>query len=836
MAKQKKKSSAGKKHAAPQKAGFGKKSGICPECGHSKFYEDDSKGERTCAKCGLVLEDSMVDSSQEWRAFDEEQRSKRARTGAPLTFSVDCKEPIIIKENDEIKVVKIGEFIDSVMEKNKNKIEKQGILEVLKLPENKYFAVSFDGEYSIGFKPISEVSRHSVDSVFELEIESGSRITVTGSHSIFSVSGSKVLEKKVNELKEGDFIVSPKVLPSGKINMEIDMIERFSEISEMHKNIYLRHISDKKFFEELENKAGYIGVMKEEIKNWRRHNTVPLHALKSIDFSWRMNGEKIGIYSSPAELPLKIGITKEFCRLLGLYVAEGSALPHKVLFSFGSHEREYIEQVKSMIKSVFNFDAKEYVHDTATQLEINSSLLSILFSEILKTGKNAKEKRVPPIIFSLPEEMKLSFIHGYIDGDGHVWNRGGRDVQVGASSASEELMNDLSMLYLQLGANANFAQAIIPSHVIEKTGQVLPESKANMLRITNPDIAARLGFVKNIPTRQRKGAIEELVPAPLMYKKEWKSRNRIRIGRELAIKIAKKYNDKELLKLVQAPFIFLRVKKIRKMKPTGKYAYDLSVPECENFAGKIFFHNTKHDKGITTEIGKGAGELFKVPSSKRAQYYRLTKWQKRLIESKDRNLSFALSELQRLISFLGLHRGVHEAVAKKYEQAVDRGLVRGRSMESVIAALLYAICRETGTPRTLEEISEASGVEKREIGRTYRYIARELGIKILPASPEHYVPRFCSMLGLTDKTQARSIQILKKAKEHDVTSGKGPTGVAAAALYVAAVLNGERKTQREIADAVGVTEVTIRNRFKEIVEKLGIAEEVEKKVKEEGLE
>ncbi len=245
---------------------------------------------------------------------------------------------------------------------------------------------------------------------------------------------------------------------------------------------------------------------------------------------------------------------------------------------------------------------------------------------------------------------------------------------------------------------------------------------------------------------------------------------------------------------------------------------------------------TKHDKGITTEIGKGAGELFKVPSSKRAQYYRLTKWQKRLIESKDRNLSFALSELQRLISFLGLHRGVHEAVAKKYEQAVDRGLVRGRSMESVIAALLYAICRETGTPRTLEEIAEASGVEKREIGRTYRYISRELAIKILPASPEHYVPRFSTMLGLSDKTQAKSIQILKKAKEHDVTSGKGPTGVAAAALYIAAVLNEERKTQREIADAVGVTEVTIRNRFKEIVEKLGIAEEVEKKVKEEGLE
>lgn len=245
---------------------------------------------------------------------------------------------------------------------------------------------------------------------------------------------------------------------------------------------------------------------------------------------------------------------------------------------------------------------------------------------------------------------------------------------------------------------------------------------------------------------------------------------------------------------------------------------------------------TKHDKGLTTEIGRGRGELFKVTPSKRAQYYRLTKWQKRLVESKDRNLSFALSELQRLVSFLGLPKSVHEEVAKKYEQAVDRGLVRGRSMESVIAALLYTVCREMGTPRTLEEIAEASGVERREIGRTYRYIARELTMRILPAMPQDYVPRFASMLGLSDKVQARAIRLLELAKKYEATSGKGPTGVAAAALYIAAVLEGEKRTQREIADAIGVTEVTIRNRFKELCEKLGLEEEVEKKVKEEYIE
>jgi transcription initiation factor TFIIB len=242
---------------------------------------------------------------------------------------------------------------------------------------------------------------------------------------------------------------------------------------------------------------------------------------------------------------------------------------------------------------------------------------------------------------------------------------------------------------------------------------------------------------------------------------------------------------------------------------------------------------TKHDEGITTEIGKGRGELFKVSSKKRAQYYRLTKWHKRLIKSKDRNLSFAFSELQRLISYLHLSRAIHEKVAKLYQSAVNKGLVRGRSTESIIAALLYTTCREEGAPRTLDEISKASGINRRDIGKTYRYISRKLSIRILPAKAQDYVPRFGSLLGLSERVQVRAVDVLDDASNYDVTSGKGPIGVAAAALYIAAVLEGEKKTQREVADAIGVTEVTIRNRYKEMVETLGIKDEVEERVKEE---
>ncbi len=240
---------------------------------------------------------------------------------------------------------------------------------------------------------------------------------------------------------------------------------------------------------------------------------------------------------------------------------------------------------------------------------------------------------------------------------------------------------------------------------------------------------------------------------------------------------------------------------------------------------------TKHDMGVSTEIGKGSGELYKVSGNKRAQYYRLRKWHKRLTKSKDRNLGFALSELNSMVSNLNLPESVHEEVARLYEKSVDQGLVRGRSMESIISALLYIVARKQGTPRTLDEISDASGIEKREIGRAYRYVARELGLRILPAKPQDYVPRFAGKLQLSGQVQARARNILKEAREKDLLSGKGPTGLAAAALYIAAVLEGEKRTQREVADVVGVTEVTIRNRYKELAEKLGLEEELEEKSK-----
>ncbi len=239
---------------------------------------------------------------------------------------------------------------------------------------------------------------------------------------------------------------------------------------------------------------------------------------------------------------------------------------------------------------------------------------------------------------------------------------------------------------------------------------------------------------------------------------------------------------------------------------------------------------TQYDQGLGTEVGQSA-DLFQLSSKDRNKFFRLRKWQYRISTAIERNLKLALAELKRVSSYLKLPKSVEEDAAMIYTQAVQRGLVRGRSMESVVSGALYAACRRHEVPRTLDELSEASSIEKKEIGRTYRFVTRELGISILPSNPADYIARFASSLRLNPETQSKAVEILEEAQQAELTSGRGPTGIAAAALYVAALMHSEKRTQREVADVAGVTEVTIRNRYKELLDRLKLEKKIPKQKK-----
>jgi transcription initiation factor TFIIB len=235
---------------------------------------------------------------------------------------------------------------------------------------------------------------------------------------------------------------------------------------------------------------------------------------------------------------------------------------------------------------------------------------------------------------------------------------------------------------------------------------------------------------------------------------------------------------------------------------------------------------TMHDKGLTTQIDWKNKDAYgrSLSSEKRSQMSRLRKWQER-IRTKDageRNLQFALSEIDRMASALGVPRSVREVSSVIYRRALKEDLIRGRSIEGVATSCLYAGCRQEGIPRSLEEVSEVSRVEKKEIGRTYRYVAKELSLEMEPVDPKEYVPRFSSDLGVSEEVKMKANEIIDESAEQGLLSGKSPTGFAAAAIYAASLLCNEKKTQREVAEVAQVTEVTIRNRYQEQIEAMGL--------------
>jgi len=235
---------------------------------------------------------------------------------------------------------------------------------------------------------------------------------------------------------------------------------------------------------------------------------------------------------------------------------------------------------------------------------------------------------------------------------------------------------------------------------------------------------------------------------------------------------------------------------------------------------------TKSNKGLVTEIDLYNKDIrgVKIPSKRQAQLYRMRKWHKRasIASSSERNYLIALPELNRVASYLGLPENIRENAALLYRKCVQNNLIRGRPIETVVQAVIYAACREAGMPRTLDEIANISGMPKKEIGRAYRIISHVLNLKIPLTDPQAYVPRYVNALKLSNEAQEKSYALLKEAMKKGLVSGRSPTGVSAAAVYIASAMTGERRTQKEVADVAGVTEVTIRNRYRELKDKLNI--------------
>jgi transcription initiation factor TFIIB len=230
--------------------------------------------------------------------------------------------------------------------------------------------------------------------------------------------------------------------------------------------------------------------------------------------------------------------------------------------------------------------------------------------------------------------------------------------------------------------------------------------------------------------------------------------------------------------------------------------------------------------GLPTFIGPHDKDSLgrKIPLSKRLELNRLKKWQarSRIFTSFDRNLGQAEAELDRLLDKLHLPSRVKGLAMSFYVEFLKKGLVRGRSIDGVVAAAIYAACRKLEIPRSLDDISEHSLLERKDIARDYRFLRRTLGLRQPVHRGSIFLGRVAGNLRLSEATQYMASQILDEAERRRISAGKDPRGLAAAALYIACRKTGEKRTQKEIAEEAGVTEVTIRNRYGELVKKLKI--------------
>jgi transcription initiation factor TFIIB len=235
---------------------------------------------------------------------------------------------------------------------------------------------------------------------------------------------------------------------------------------------------------------------------------------------------------------------------------------------------------------------------------------------------------------------------------------------------------------------------------------------------------------------------------------------------------------------------------------------------------------TMADKGLATTISWSDRDANgrAIKASQRAAIYRMRKWQIRTLvhSSQHRNLSIALSEMDRLTSQLGIPREPKETAALIYRKALAKRLVRGRSIEGMVAATIYLSCRIHKIPRQLDEIVTEARVNRKELGQCVRLVLRYVDIKVPIPSANDLMPRISADLSLDGRTVQTAMNIINKARERGITAGKDPGGLAAAALYIAGIIEDDRRTQREIAEASNVTEVTVRNRYKDLANNLQI--------------
>lgn len=215
--------------------------------------------------------------------------------------------------------------------------------------------------------------------------------------------------------------------------------------------------------------------------------------------------------------------------------------------------------------------------------------------------------------------------------------------------------------------------------------------------------------------------------------------------------------------------------------------------------------------GLSTIIGRpdrsaGSG----LNAAMRSTFDRLRTWDFRIKGGDERSLKRAFVDLDRLRGMLRLSDAIVEKAAYIYRRAQEQGLVRGRTMRAVMGAAIYIVQREMGISGTLDDIIRATNTKEKDLARAYRILIRELDLKVPMVDPVKCVSRVANKANISERTKRKAMNMIYDVVKSGLAAGKDPMGLAASVLYVSCVNSGEVKSQAAIADAAGVSEVTLR--------------------------
>ena len=229
---------------------------------------------------------------------------------------------------------------------------------------------------------------------------------------------------------------------------------------------------------------------------------------------------------------------------------------------------------------------------------------------------------------------------------------------------------------------------------------------------------------------------------------------------------------------------------------------------------------TRHDRGLSSEIGFDRTDANGTTLSgrKRSQIGRLRREHRRgrWSSKAEQNLAHGFSEVQRIVGALDLPRSLRDQACRLYRTAAGEDLIRGRSIEAMAAASVYAACRCAGLLRTLEEVGGTSAVSHERVHNAYSVLNRELELPTVPVEPPEYVPKLMSALDVSPAARQRAVDLAKQVATSGVANGCHPAGVAAGCVYQATKELDERLTQAALADAAEVTPMTVRARWKQL--------------------